>query len=81
MPTPQNRRLPLPPRPPLRQLPPQRLPKLRRPMAMRLNTLRTAREKLTAPGVRSIKSRIIERVAIGEPKIPLWKGLTSRGPI
>lgn len=30
-----------------------------------LSTLRTAREKLTAPGVRSIKSRIIERVSIG----------------
>jgi len=31
----------------------------------RPRTLRTAREKLTAPGVRSIKSRIIERVSIG----------------
>ncbi len=30
-----------------------------------LATLRTAREKLTAAGVRSIKSRIIERVSIG----------------
>lgn len=30
-----------------------------------LASLRTAREKLTAPGVRAIKSRIIERVSIG----------------
>ena len=36
-----------------------------------LNTLRTAREKLTAPGVRSIKSRIIERVAIGDRRFRL----------
>lgn len=36
-----------------------------------LKTLRTAREKLTAPGVRSIKSRIIERVAIGDRRFRL----------
>jgi hypothetical protein len=36
-----------------------------------LTTLRTTREKLTAPGVRSIKSRIIERVSIGDRRFRL----------
>jgi hypothetical protein len=36
-----------------------------------LKTLRAAREKLTASGVRSIKARIIERVAIGERRFRL----------